>query len=348
MLKFSYLKYSLQLAFNARTSRGTLESHDAYFIKVYDHVNPAITGWGEASPLKGLSVDGDENFEHILIQVLEALNVGESTEQMDLIKYPALHFGLEMALLDLTNGGKRELFDSPFIKSMPIEINGLIWMSDIETMLKEVDKKIAEGFTCLKFKIGAHDFDEECRMLEHVRKKYSLNNLEIRLDANGSLKNNEALNQLKELLKFNIHSVEQPVAPGQADWMQEICAKSSIKIVLDEELIGVDVLKEGKKLLQCIKPAFIIIKPTLLGGFSLADKWLELATQNHIGWWATSALESNIGLNAIAQWCSTKNIKLPQGLGTGSLYTNNIKSPLSVHRGRLIYTPRNNWELPFF
>ncbi len=347
MLKFSYLKHSLQLAFNARTSRGTLKTHDAFFIKVSKITHPAVTGWGEASPLKGLSVDGVENFEEILTDTLNALNFGKGMHELDLIKFPALQFGLETALLDLKNGGKRVLFDSPFLKSEPIEINGLIWMSDIETMLKEVDQKISEGFTCLKFKIGAHDFDKECRMLEHVRNKYSLYNLEIRLDANGSFKNDEALGQLKELMKFNIHSIEQPVAPGQTDWMQEICAKSKIKIALDEELIGVDVMKEGKKLLQSIKPAFIIIKPTLLGGFSRADKWLELATQNQIGWWATSALESNIGLNAIAQWCSTKNNKLPQGLGTGALYTNNIKSPLGVKQGRLIYTDGNKWELPF-
>lgn len=346
MLKFSCLKHSLQLAFNARTSRGSLKTHDAYFIKVSNLANPKLIGWGEASPLKGLSVDGVENFEEIVRHTLDDLNQGKSISQLDLIKYPALQFGLEMALLDLKNGGKRELFRTSFIKSEPIEINGLIWMSDIETMLNEVENKISEGYTCLKFKIGALDFDKECRMLENVRKKHALLDIEIRLDANGSFKNDEALGQIKELGKFNIHSIEQPISPGQAEYFQEICAKSSIKIALDEELIGVDVMKEGKKLLQLIKPAFIIIKPTLLGGFIKADKWIELAGNYQIGWWATSALESNIGLNAIAQWCSTKNNKLPQGLGTGALYTNNIKSPLVAKQGRLIYTDSNQWELP--
>lgn len=346
MLKFSCLKHCLQLAFNARTSRGPLKTHDAYFIKASNLANPELTGWGEASPLIGLSIDGVENFEEIVTHTLDELNQGKSISQLDLIKYPALQFGLETALLDLKNGGKRELFDTSFIKSEPIDINGLIWISDMDTMLNEVEKKISEGFTCLKFKIGALDFDKECVMLEMVRKKYASHNLEIRLDANGSFKNDEALGQLKELEKFNIHSIEQPISPGQAEYLQEICAKSDIKIALDEELIGVDVMKDGKKLLQLIKPAFIIIKPTLLGGFLMADKWIELAKNYKIGWWATSALESNIGLNAIAQWCSTKNNKLPQGLGTGALYTNNIKSPLVVKQGRLIYSVGNKWELP--
>jgi L-alanine-DL-glutamate epimerase-like enolase superfamily enzyme len=216
-------------------------------------------------------------------------------------------------------------------------------MDTKEEMLKQAFEKIESGFNCIKFKVGAIDFDEECRMLEAIRKKYSSFNIEIRLDANGAFKNDEALHQLKELSRFDIHSIEQPIKPKQLDLMQELCKKSTIAIALDEELIGVDVERDGKKLLRYINPQFIILKPTLIGGFSLSEKWIHFATEMNIGWWATSALESNIGLNAIAQWTSSLDTNLPQGLGTGGLYSNNIPSPLVVKNGFLFYDVNKSW-----
>ncbi len=287
-----------------------------------------------------------DTFENILNENLRELNEGRRFEDLDLKDLPSLQFGLETALLDFKTGGKRRLFDSSFTSGEPIAINGLIWIAGLEAMLEEADKKIKEGFTCIKFKIGAHDFDAECRMLELVRKKYSAFALDIRLDANGAFRPDEATEKLQLLSRFEIHSIEQPIGAGQLDWMQEICAKSKIRVALDEELIDVDVSTEGSNLLKMVKPAYLILKPTLIGGFAKADQWIALARKYQTGWWATSALESNIGLNAIAQWCATKNNTLPQGLGTGGLYTNNITSPLMVKHGKLIYIAENKWGPP--
>ncbi len=343
MLTFSYIKHSLRFAFPARTSRGSIETHEAFYIKV---CNGTQTGWGEASPLRGLSIDGGDDFEKNLTQILALLNQGANFEELDFNKLPAICFGIETALLDLKNGGKMSLFNSAFLNGEPIPINGLIWMADIPQMLADADKKVEAGFSCIKFKVGAQDFDEECRMLERVRKKFPARKIEIRLDANGAFHADEGLLKLKELYKYEIHSIEQPIAPGQVERMQEICAKSKIKIALDEELIGADPEFAGETLLSQIQPTYIILKPTLLGGFGKSDRWIECARKLNISWWATSALESNIGLNAIAQWCSSKNNALPQGLGTGSLYSNNITSPLTVKHGKLFFDKNKAWDFP--
>ena len=191
------------------------------------------------------------------------------------------------------------------------------------------------------------DFDEECRLLESFRKKYSAFKIELRLDANGAFSTDNALEKLKVLARFDIHSIEQPIKAKQQEWMQELCSKTPIPIALDEELIGIDPTIDGEALLKFINPQYIIIKPTLIGGFANANSWINHALKHEIGWWATSALESNIGLNAIAQWCSTKVVKLPQGLGTGYLYTNNINAPLFVQSGYLYYKPHATWVMPF-
>ncbi|MBC7381428.1 MAG: o-succinylbenzoate synthase, partial [Bacteroidia bacterium] len=346
MIRFGYIKHCLQFAFKARTSRGELKTHDAYLIHATNLQKPNHTGWGEASPLKGLSIDATAHFESDLKNILNALNQGESLEDLNLQLLPAIRFALETAMLDMNNGGTMNLFDASFLNNEPIHINGLIWMADSNTMLAEVDKKVTAGFNCLKFKVGAIDFDEECRMLEQVRKKYSAFKITLRLDANGAFKKDEALQQLKELQRFEIHSIEQPIAAGQPEYMQELCRNSKIKIALDEELIGLDPEDSGNVLLSLIKPAFLILKPTLIGGLNKAEKWIVLANRHQINWWATSALESNIGLNAISQWCSTHLLHLPQGLGTGSLYTNNISSPLTIDSGKLYYDNRKKWILP--
>lgn len=344
MIRASYKKHELQFIKPARTSRGEMKTHSAYYINLQEGEN---TAWGEAAPLPGLSIDAVEGFEDRVNSFCTLINEGIHPNDLDLQKFPSIRFAIESALKELGTSRKHVLFDTDFITGKGIPINGLVWMDTKEKMLDEASHKINEGFTCIKFKIGALDFDEECRMLEVLRKKYSAHKIEIRLDANGAFGKTDAVQQLNELSRFEIHSVEQPIKQGQQETMQEVCAKSKIPIALDEELIGVDVLNEGKKLLQLIKPHYIILKPTLLGGFTASQKWVEMATKKGIGWWTTSALESNMGLNAIAQWASSLQVSIPQGLGTGSLYVNNIPSPLVVKNGLLFYNVNKSWSETF-
>jgi len=212
-------------------------------------------------------------------------------------------------------------------------------------MLSQLEKKLLDGFRILKFKVGALNFEDEVDIIKSVRSRYSVDDLEIRLDANGAWDFEEALRKLHRLSEYDIHSIEQPMASGQLDKMVKVCEESPIDIALDEELIGVKDREEGKALLDRIKPTYIILKPSLLGGFEKSDDWIRIADNSGIGWWITSALESNIGLSAIAQWTSTKKFTLPQGLGTGQLYTNNIDSPLRIIENQLFYLPEVNWDI---
>lgn len=302
-------------------------------------------GIGEATPLEYLSTDDLPEFERVMCETVTNLisNAGKWTwESFD--RYPALTFGLETALSDLAHSNTCHVFDGPFTEGNPIEINGLVWMDEVDAMLKSAVEKIEQGFRCIKFKVGARDFDAECRMLEKIRKRWSAFKLEIRLDANGAFLRDEAEVQLRELSRFDIHSIEQPIGVNQWDSMERLCKTSRIPIALDEELIGLDVHRAGDLLLGNIRPQYIILKPNLLGGFKTAEAWTRLARKHAIGWWATSALESNIGLNAIAQWVSTMGNTLPQGLGTGSLYRRNIDSPLEIKDGHL-HSGEMPWKL---
>ena len=337
----TFFKHELQFLKPAQTSRGEMQTHPVYYLTLKK--GNAI-GVGEAAPLKDLSIDAIDGLEERIKQFCLQINEGIHPHELDLEKFPSIRFAFECALKELENPTEHILFDTAFIRGKGIPINGLVWMDSSDEMLKQAFKKVEDGFDCIKFKVGALDFDEECRMLETFRKKHSHSKVEIRLDANGAFKNDEALRQLKELERFDIHSIEQPIKAKQIEMMQEICAKSKIPVALDEELIGVDVMTEGKKLAQFIKPKFIILKPTLLGGFTFSEQWIKYADEQNIGWWATSALESNIGLNAIAQWTSSLQTSLPQGLGTGSLYKNNIQSPLKVKAGFLFYENFFNWQ----
>ncbi len=347
MLHYSYFVHPLQFAFNARTSRGNITQHNAFIIKVHNVQNKNIIGYGEASPLKGLSPDYVTSFETQLQQILLLLNTGKSLEHCQLQMFPSIEFALETALADLHFGGIMKIFENDFILQQPIPINGLIWMADKDTMLDEAYKKIANGYNCIKIKVGNLDFDQECIMLESIRKKHSAHKLTIRLDANGAFTLNDAKEKLKELSRFEIHSIEQPIKPKQIDMMQEICASSKIKIALDEELIGVSNNDSRIKLLKHIKPQYIILKPTLLGGFAACNNWINIAQKNNINWWLTSALESNVGLNAIAQYASHLKLKNHQGLGTGNLYHNNFSSPIIANAGYLSYKANSNWNITF-
>ncbi|MEX2589784.1 MAG: o-succinylbenzoate synthase, partial [Chitinophagales bacterium] len=258
---------------------------------------------------------------------------------------PSVRFGLEMAERDLKNGGRRILFLSNFTEEKAAQqINGLIWMGEPEYMLQQIQDKLDLGFSCLKLKIGALDFEKELALLKNIRAHFSADQIEIRVDANGAFSTNEAFKKLERLANFDLHSIEQPIAPGQWDKMQELCKENIIDIALDEELIGVYGTQK-KELLEQIQPQYLILKPSMLGGFLACEEWIDLAKNQHIGWWATSALESNIGLSAIAQWTATKNNPLPQGLGTGQLYNNNFDSPLYLKGDQLHFSKSNNWDL---
>jgi L-alanine-DL-glutamate epimerase-like enolase superfamily enzyme len=214
-------------------------------------------------------------------------------------------------------------------------------------MKSQIRSKIDAGFDCLKIKIGAIDFDTELSLIKAIRKEYDVETIELRVDANGAFSPLEAMEKLKRLSDFNLHSIEQPIRQGQFDAMAELCAHAPLPIALDEELIGIhDVTKRGL-LLQTINPQYIILKPTLIGGFSGSQSWIDIAEKQSVDWWITSALESNIGLNAIAQWTYQLNVNRPQGLGTGALYTNNIEAPLKIDNGRLIYAPSVKWTINF-
>jgi o-succinylbenzoate synthase len=342
----SITKHTLKFKIPAKTSRNTLDDKILWLLKLAEANSPTIYGIGEISPLKGLSIDDTEDFEQKLNRVVSQINVGNHPFSLDTEKLPSIKFGLETAMLDLGNGGKRKVFDTPFYKGrQKIPINGLVWMADSGNMLQQAESKINSGFNCIKFKIGALDFDEECRMLEKLRKKYNAFKVEIRLDANGAFAVDEALEKLRELHRFEVHSIEQPIEQKQWDAMQAICAKSAINIALDEELIGVNPSFEGHKLLTTINPQYIILKPGLLGGFITSEEWIKLAAKYNIGWWATSALESNIGLNAIAQFTSKYPVKIHQGLGTGQLFENNFDSPLFMENGFISYAANKSWSI---
>ena len=254
-------------------------------------------------------------------------------------------FGFETAFLDLENGGKRIIYKNDFsLNQKTIPINGLVWMGDKEFMNKQIKEKLKTGFSCIKMKIGAIDFNAEVELLKSIRNEFSSKEIELRVDANGAFNPKNALEKLKRLSALEIHSIEQPIKQGQIEEMADLCAKTPLPIALDEELIGVFTSEEKEKIITAINPQYIILKPSLIGGFAGSKEWIKLAEENKSGWWITSALESNIGLNAIAQFTYTLQNNLPQGLGTGGLFTNNFESPLEVKNGALQYNPILNWD----
>ncbi|MFA6261200.1 MAG: o-succinylbenzoate synthase [Bacteroidia bacterium] len=342
-IKASYIRRELQFKKPSRTSRATLHAHTAFYIFLKEEDK---TGIGEASPLKGLSIDDNSEFESVLKEFCDQLSQGRRIKDIDLESFPAMRFGFETAERSLRSLRPYYLYDTPFTQGKGIAINGLVWMDDKEKMLLEARSKWEQGYQVLKFKVGALDFDEECRMLETVRNWHGGQGIEIRLDANGAFSEDDVFEKLKELSRFRIHSLEQPVRAGQYEFMHEVCVKSKIDIALDEELIGVQGAKNQLNMLKQIKPVYLILKPTLLGGIQACDQWIKWAQQLGMGWWATSALESNIGLNAIAQWVSTYPLNLPQGLGTGGLFVNNINSSLNIQQGKLFWGLETQWDLP--
>lgn len=334
-LSFDILPYTLQFKQPAGTSRGTYRERKIWIIKLYDVNSPMHTGMGECAPLPNLSCDWLENYEDILASVCKQYCQTMILDYEALRPYPSMLFGLESAIRHFKQQSNI-LWDTPFAHGKAgIPINGLIWMGKAPEMLKQIEKKMESGFRCIKLKIGAINFEEEINLLKHIRHHFSAKEIELRVDANGAFTPKDVLDKLKCLADLEIHSIEQPIRAGQWQAMAQLCSQSPLSIALDEELIGIHDPSEKKKLLETIKPQYIILKPSLHGGINGSIEWIEYAKYFNIGWWITSALESNIGLNTIAQWTASLQPTLPQGLGTGMLYTNNIDTSLYIKRDEL-------------
>ncbi|MGA8853678.1 MAG: o-succinylbenzoate synthase [Christiangramia sp.] len=341
----SYKKYILNFKRPSGTSRGVLTEKETWFLKISEGNNFGI---GECGILRSLSYDDRPDYEEKLKWVCNNINLGEEMLWEELREFPSIQFGVEMAFKSLNSENPFVLFPSEFTSGKKsIAINGLIWMGDKQFMKEQISEKIEAGFDCIKLKIGAIDFDTELDLIKSIRSNFSEKEIELRVDANGGFSPNDAFHKLEQLSKYKLHSIEQPIKQGQLKDMAELCSKTPLPIALDEELIGVTDVTEKENLIQIIKPQYAIFKPSLIGGFKGTAEWKEACEKNDIKWWITSALESNIGLNAIAQWTYTLNPELPQGLGTGGLYTNNIDCPLEVKNGKIHYNPAKDWEINF-
>ena len=352
-LKIAVIPHELEFLFEAGTSRGVLKQKNVWYLKAFDTNFPQKYGIGEAGPLVGLSIDDLPDFEEQLISEIKKIegnplpqNIKEVVALVRVISdtLPSVRFGIESSLLDLLHGGKRKFFENPFFENgVPIQINGLVWMGNHQLMMERLNEKIEKGFRCIKVKIGAIDIEKEISLLEIARKHYDASQLELRVDANGAFTFEEAKIVLHRLKELDVHSIEQPIKAGMELQMHDLCAITPVPIALDEELIGYTSYKEKIRLLERIKPQYIILKPSLLGGFASTTEWIEIAKELGIGWWVTSALESNVGLNAICQFTSSLHVTLPQGLGTGNLYKNNIASPLTVVKDEILYDSTRSW-----
>ena len=341
-MKATYHKYILNFKKPSGTSRGIMTEKETWFIILE---NKGKKGIGECGLLKGLSIDDRPDYETKLNWVCNNIHLGKDLLWESLLEFPSIQFGVEMAFQSLQSENPFLLFPSEFTNGhKSIVINGLVWMGNQDDMLLQIQEKIATGFSCIKLKIGAIDFDKELALLRFIRQNFSPNQIEIRVDANGAFDVINALDKLIQLSEFKLHSIEQPIQKNNTDSMAELCEITPFPIALDEELIGVFTLREKEALLQKIKPQYIILKPSFIGGFRGTLEWITLAEKLQIGWWITSALESNIGLNAIAQFTFLQQNLMPQGLGTGALYSNNFECPLEVYDGQLWYTDKD-WVL---
>ena len=344
-MKASYFKYILHFKQASGTSRGILTDKETWFIVLE---KDGKMGIGECGILRGLSIDDRPDYEEKLKWTCDNMHLGEQKLWEELIEFPSIQFGIEMAFLSLKNENPFVLFPSDFTKYKKcISINGLVWMGDETFMKTQIQEKIEQGFHCIKVKIGALDFDRELDLLRFIRANFDENSIEIRVDANGAFDSNNALFKIKQLAGFKLHSIEQPIKKNDTDTMSVLCKNTTIPIALDEELIGVFSKEEKVNLLQKIGPQYIVLKPSFIGGFRGTLEWISIAEKLNIGWWITSALESNVGLNAIAQFTFLQNNLMPQGLGTGSLYSNNFECPLRVSAGQLWYDTNKKWAFDF-
>jgi len=341
-MKATYHKHILNFKRPSGTSRGVLTTKETWYIIIEKKGKKGI---GECGILRGLSIDDRPDYEEKLQWLCAHIEDDINSLFTELKEFPSILFGLEMALQSLDCEDSFILFPSHFTEGKAgIPINGLIWMGEKLFMKEQIKEKIKQGFSCIKLKIGAIDFDAEMELLQYIRKEFSAKEIELRVDANGAFQPEDALEKLKRLSDLSLHSIEQPIRQRQCKEMAKLCKETPLPIALDEELIGVFNTSDKENLIEEIKPQYIILKPSLIGGFQGTKEWINLAKKNQIGWWITSALESNIGLNAIAQFTYLQNNSMPQGLGTGSLFTNNIESPLQVKGENLNYNPQLTWE----
>lgn len=342
-MKATYQKYMLHFKRPSGTSRGVLNEKETWFIILEENGKKGI---GECGILRGLSADDRPDYEEKLQWVCANIHLGKDQLWDALIEFPSIQFGVEMASQSLASENPFVLFPSEFTEGKKnITINGLVWMGDEAFMRQQIEEKLAQGFSCIKLKIGAIDFQKELDLLHFIRQNFDEKTIEIRVDANGAFAVNDALSKLNQLAGYKLHSIEQPIAKNNTDSMSDLCKNAPFPIALDEELIGVFSLVEKEALLQKIQPQYIILKPSFIGGFRGTKEWIDLANKYQIGWWITSALESNIGLNAIAQWTFLQQNSMPQGLGTGGLYTNNFDCPLEVTNGQLCYNKNLSWAV---
>jgi hypothetical protein len=332
-MKITLQHYPLHFKVPAGTSRGVMTEKQSWFVRISDGTNEGI---GEISVIEGLSPEyiSLEEFELTIQHFLSQLEHGWNDELHQALQpYPSILFGIESAILDLNHGGRRIYFENAFARGeQKIPINGLIWMGDEQSMLAQIEEKLASGFTTIKMKIGAIGIETELALLKGIRNTYSADDITLRVDANGAFDENSAQEILEKLAALHIHSIEQPILAGQHAAMMRLCRDTPIPIALDEELIGITDRDEKIHVLEHIQPQYIILKPSLHGGISGTKEWIQLAEERHIQWWMTSALESNVGLEVICQLAGEYSNALPQGLGTGSLYTNNIDATLMVEK----------------
>lgn len=337
---FEIIPRLLHFKLPAGTSRGTYTVRQVWYLHYTSSHYPGRTGIGECAPLPKLSCDDLPDYEATLTRICRQIEEADGAFNPDTLRdYPSILFGIESAMRHCATGSQA-LWDTPFSRGEAgIPINGLIWMGDYLSMLQQIETKMQAGFRCIKLKIGAIGFEEELGLLRHIRAHFSPREIEIRVDANGAFAPADAMDKLKRLAELDLHSIEQPIRAGQWEEMARLTAESPLPIALDEELIGCNTPEGKRRLLAAIRPQYIILKPSLHGGMHGGKEWIEEADHQQIGWWITSALESNIGLNAIAQWCATFNNPLPQGLGTGLLYTDNVEMPLRIKKDCLWFLP---------
>ena len=339
-MKATYKRHVLQFKRPSGTSRGILKEKETWFIVLENETKQGI---GECGLLRGLSIDDRPDYEAKLAWVCDNIHLGKDALYKALTLFPSIQMGVEMAFMSLEQSDSFSLYPSAFSKGeASIPINGLIWMGDQQFMLDQVEEKLAQGFTCIKMKVGAIDFSDEVEILKAIRKRYSADQMVLRVDANGAF-GQDALEKLHVLADLDLHSIEQPIPQGNWKQMKALCQATPLPIALDEELIGVFTTENKIALLDSIQPQYIILKPSFIGGFKGAEEWASLAAERGIDSWVTSALESNIGLNAIAQWAYQQGYKGHQGLGTGSLYTNNIVAPLEIKNGYIHVDNTHPW-----
>ena len=355
MLLLRFSQRALRFNFPARTSRGALEEHTAWYLHLTDAATPTRAGLGEAAPLAGLSPDYGPNFGAAVAQLCARFNAAgfasfDAAEAPAFVGpgLPSLVFALETAALDLARGGTRQLYANAFSRgAASLPINGWVWMGEAGFMREQIQQKLAAGYSCLKLKIGSLDFATELALLAEIRAVAGPDRLTLRVDANGAFAPAEALGKLQQLAELAVHSIEQPIRAGQPLALARLCRASPVPVALDEELIGLTDPAAQEALLDAVRPAYLVLKPTLLGGHAATRRWIALAASRGISWWMTSALESNVGLNAVAQLTGEYDVAgFAQGLGTGQLYHNNVAAPLRIDAGTLRYDPAGPWELP--